>query len=162
MGFFTTNAVVSMLKADHKKVSGLFKAFKRAERKEKANIAKTTIEELEVHAELEEKLIYPTIRREIEMDETMNEAVEEHHLVHMLIRELKKLKTANEQFAAKFNVLEELVMHHVDEEEGEILPAAEKSDVDWDTLEAKVMKRKEQLISKLRSRTLAGQGLCSA
>jgi hemerythrin-like domain-containing protein len=61
---------------------------------------------------------------------------------------LKKLKPANEKFAAKFNVLEELVMHHVDEEEGEILPAAEKSDVDWDALEAKVMKRKEQLTPK--------------
>jgi hemerythrin-like domain-containing protein len=152
MGLFTSNAIVSMLKADHKKVSGLFEAFKTAEGKEKTQIAKTAIQELEVHAALEEKLIYPTIRREIEMDETMNEAVEEHHLVHVLIRELKKLKPANDQFVAKFNVLGELVKHHVEEEEGEILPAAEKSDVDWEALEAKVMKRKEQLTGKGSSR----------
>jgi hemerythrin-like domain-containing protein len=141
-----------MLKADHKKVSGLFESFKSAEGKERTQIAKTALQELEVHADLEERLIYPAIRDEIDMDETMNEAVEEHHLVHVLMRELKKLRPTQEQFAAKFNVLGELVKHHVEEEEGEILPAAEKSDVDWDALEAKVVKRKEQLTGKGSSR----------
>jgi hypothetical protein len=78
----------------------------------------------------------------------MNEAVEEHHLVHVLIKELKKLKPSDDQFEAKFNVLGELVKHHVQEEEGEILPEAENSHLDWAALEAKVLKRKEQLLAK--------------
>ena len=41
------------------------------------------------------------------------EVVEEHHLVHVLIRELKKLKPTDEIFQAKFKVLGELVKHHI-------------------------------------------------
>jgi hemerythrin-like domain-containing protein len=148
MGTRTENAVVEMLKEDHEKVKGLFEEFKKTEGREKTEIAKTVIEELEVHADLEERLIYPAIREEIDADDMMNEAVEEHHLVHVLIAELKKLKPSDERFDAKFNVLGELVKHHIEEEEGEILPEAEKSNIDWDDLESRVMKRKEELMTK--------------
>ena len=137
-----------LLKEDHQKVKDLFEEFESAEGGERAEIAATTIMELEIHAELEEKLIYPAIREEIEEDDMMNEAVEEHHLVHVLIKELKKLKPANEIFQAKFKVLGELVKHHIEEEEGEMLPKAEKSDIDWEKLEMTVMKRKEALMAK--------------
>ncbi len=84
-----SSGVVDMLKADHKKVKGLFEEFKSAGGRERSGIAKTTIQELEVHADLEETLIYPAIRKEVDEDDVMNEAVEEHHLVHVLIKELK-------------------------------------------------------------------------
>ena len=142
------SGVIDMLKEDHQKVKDLFEEFESAEGGERAEIAATTIMELEIHAELEEKLIYPAIREEIEEDDMMNEAVEEHHLVHVLIKELKKLKPANEIFQAKFKVLGELVKHHIEEEEGEMLPKAEKSDIDWEKLEMTVMKRKEALMAK--------------
>ena len=142
------SGVIDMLKEDHEKVKGLFEDFESAEGSERAQIAATAIMDLEIHAELEEKLIYPAIRQEIEEDDMMNEAVEEHHLVHVLIKELKKLKPADEIFQAKFKVLGELVKHHIEEEEGEILPKAEKSDIDWETLETTVMKRKEALMAK--------------
>jgi len=157
MGIFTTNSVVAMLKEDHEKVKQLFEEFNELKGREKSEVAKAAIRELEVHAELEERIIYPAIRQEIDMDDTMNEAVEEHHLVHVLIRELKKLKPSDEVFEAKFNVLSELVQHHVEEEEGEILPQAEKSDLDWEELESKVMKRKEQLLAKPRSSARRGR-----
>jgi hypothetical protein len=142
------SGVVAMLKEDHEKVKELFEEFESAEGRERAEIAATAILELEVHAELEEKLIYPAIRQEIEEDDLMNEAIEEHHLVHILIKELKKLKPNDETFQAKFKVLGELVKHHIKEEEGEMLPKAEKSDIDWEMLEATVMKRKETLLAK--------------
>src|SRR5581483_4897420 len=96
------------------------KACSRSSSSPKAESTKTAIQELEVHAQLEEKLIYPAIRAEIDEDEKMNEAVEEHHVVHVLIGELKKLKPSDERFQAKFSVLSELVKHHIEEEEGEI------------------------------------------
>lgn len=142
------SGVVAMLKEDHEKVKELFEEFESAEGRERAEIAATAILELEVHAELEEKLIYPAIRQEIEEDDLMNEAIEEHHLVHILIKELKKLKPNDETFQAKFKVLGELVKHHIEEEEDEMLPKAEKSDIDWEMLEATVMKRKETLLAK--------------
>jgi len=142
------SGVIDMLKEDHQKVKGLFEEFESAEGSQRAAIAATAIRELEIHAELEEKLIYPAIRQEIEEDDLMNEAVEEHHLVHVLIKELKKLKSSDEIFQAKFTVLGELVKHHVKEEEDEMLPKAEKCDIDWEALETTVMKRKEALVSK--------------
>ncbi len=138
-----------MLKEDHEKVKGLFEKFETTEGSELADIAATAIMELEVHADLEEKLIYPAIREHIDEDDMMNEAVEEHHLVHVLIKELKKLKPKDEVFQAKFKVLGELVKHHVEEEEGEMLPKAQQSDIDWEALEAAVLKRKDTLVTKL-------------
>lgn len=143
------SGIIEMLKEDHEKVKGLFEDFKSAVGAEQADIASTTLMELEVHADLEEKLIYPAIREGIDEDEMMNEAVEEHHLVHMLTRELKKLKPKDEVFQAKFKVLGELVKHHIEEEEAEMLPKAQESDINWEKLERAVMKRRETMTSKL-------------
>lgn len=101
-----------------------------------------------MHAELEEGLIYPAIRAGIEDDEVMNEAKEEHHLVHVLIPELKELEPSDEAFKAKFIVLGELVKHHVKEEEGVMFPQAQKAKIDWEELQAEVMERKEELMAQ--------------
>lgn len=106
-----------------------------------------------MHTALEEELIYPAIREQIDDDELMNEANEEHHLVHVLIAELKELEPSDDTFKAKFTVLGELVMHHAKEEEGEMFPKAQKSDLDWEALSAEVHKRKEQLTAKLAARS---------
>ncbi len=45
-----------MLKEDHKKVKELFEEFESAEGRERGEIAKTAIQELEVHAEVLELL----------------------------------------------------------------------------------------------------------
>jgi hemerythrin superfamily protein len=78
----------------------------------------------------------------------MNEAKEEHHLVHILIDELKELKPSDETFKAKFTLLGELVKHHVKEEEGEMFPQAQKAKIEWEELKTEVMGRKEQLMAQ--------------
>jgi len=144
----TSNPVLAMLKADHKKVKALFAEYKDATPRKQQDIAETAIQELEIHAGLEEELIYPAIREGIDDDEVMNEANEEHHLVHVLIAELKKLEPSADTFKAKFTVLGELVKHHVKEEEGEMFPQAQKAKVDWEQLKAEVSERKEQLLAQ--------------
>ena len=143
----TSNPVFTMLKADHKKVNALFAEYNEATSRKQQDIAQTVIQELEIHAGLEEELIYPAIREGIDDDELMNEANEEHHLVHVLIAELKKLKPGDDTFKAKFTILGELVKHHVKEEEGEMFPQAQKAKIDWEELQAEVMERKEQLMA---------------
>lgn len=144
----TSNPVLTMLKADHKKVKALFAEFEDATARKREDIARTAMEELEVHAQLEEGLIYPAIRAGIEDDEVMNEAYEEHHLVHVVIAELKELEPSDDAFQAKFTVLGELVKHHVKEEEGEMFPQAQKAKINWEELQTKVMERKEQLMAR--------------
>ena len=143
----SSNPVLTLLKTDHKKVKALFAEYQEATPRKQQDIAQTIIQELEIHAELEEELIYPAIRKGTKDDKLMNEATEEHHLVHVLIAELKELEPSDATFKAKFTVLGELVKHHVKEEEGEMFPQAQKAKIDWEALEAEVTERKEQLMA---------------
>ena len=143
------SSVTDMLREDHKKVKGLFEEFEQAEdSKTKQRIVETVLMELGIHAALEEELIYPAIRSEIDDEPLMDEALEEHHVVHGLLAELKKMKPSDERYDAKFTVLGECVKHHIEEEESEMLPKAEGADIEWEDLHEKVMKRKEQLVAK--------------
>jgi hemerythrin superfamily protein len=145
----SATTILDMLKEDHEKVKGLFEEFEKADdSRSKARIVETALMELEVHAKLEEGLIYPALREEIDDEDLMDEALEEHHVVHGLINELKKMKPGDERFDAKFTVLGENVKHHIKEEEGEMFPKAEDCELDWEELEQEVMKRKEQLLAK--------------
>ena len=144
----SSNPVLTMLKTDHKKVKALFAEYQEATPRKQQDIAQTVIQDLEIHAELEEELIYPAIRKGTKDDKLMNEATEEHHLVHVLIAELKELEPSDATFKAKFTVLGELVKHHVKEEEGEMFPQAQKAKIDWEALKAEVTERKEQLMAQ--------------
>jgi len=149
MGLFTTNPVMEMLKSDHKKVQGLFEQFESTDNsRTKARIVDETLRELEVHATLEEKLIYPAIRKKIDQADVMDEALEEHHIAHVLINELKRMKESDPRYDAKFTVLGESIKHHVKEEEGTMFPEAEKADIDWDKLSQEAMKRKHRLMAR--------------
>ena len=144
-----STSVTDMLREDHKKVNGLFEEFEQAEdAKSKQRIVETAVTELEVHSKLEEELIYPAIRSEIDDEDLMDEALEEHHVVHGLIGELKKMKPGDPRYDAKFTVLAESVRHHIKEEESEMFPKAEECEIDWDTLCSQVVKRKDQLTAK--------------
>ena len=148
-----TSSVIDMLREDHKKVKGLFEEFEQAEdATTKKRIVETALTELELHSKLEEELIYPAIRAEIDNDELMDEALEEHHVVHGLLGELKKMKPDNERYDAKFTVLAENVRHHIKEEESEMFSKAEDCEIDWESLCSQVVKRKEQLTAKKTSK----------
>src|SRR5438874_1058299 len=81
-----------MLRADHKKVKALFDQFeKTGSDEEKETIARTAINELKIHSAIEEEIFYPALREQAEKEEeteVMDEAEEEHHVVHLLIDEL--------------------------------------------------------------------------
>jgi len=148
MGFFTINPVFDILKKDHRKVRKLFDEFEAAEdSRSKTRIIQETLRELEVHAKLEETLIYPAIREKIDDQEVMDEALEEHHIAHMLINELKRMKHNDERYEAKFTVLGESIKHHVKEEEWTMFPKAEKAEINWDGLSQEAVKRKESLMA---------------
>ena len=123
---------VQMLKDDHEKVKGLFRQFEEAGEKAyktKLSIAEKVFHELEIHSRLEEEVFYPAARAaaEEEVGEVVAEGLEEHHVVDLLIAELKQLSPEEEAFEAKFKVLMENVEHHIQEEEEELLPEAQKA-----------------------------------
>jgi hemerythrin-like domain-containing protein len=120
-----------MIRDDHKRVKDLFRQFEDTEDPQQMKrIADKAVRELEVHAELEEKVFYPKVRKEIGEDELMNEAEEEHHVAKLLIAEVSQLKPTDPHFRAKFMVLAESVKHHIEEEESEMLPKAAELGMD--------------------------------
>ena len=143
--------VLAMLEEDHRRVKDLFERFERTdETDQREEILKTALHELEVHAELEEKLIYPAFRDHLEEPDLIDEALEEHHVVHLLIKELKGGRGRQQRRNAKFLVLAENVKHHIKEEEDSLFPKVENLELDWENLASRVTKKKTQLESRGR------------
>ena len=115
-----------MLKDDHRTVEKLFKRFEEAGDRafvEKRNVVDRIIEELSVHAAVEEQLFYPVTRATVPaVEDVALESLEEHHIVKWVLSELEDMDPQDERFDAKVTVLIENVRHHVEEEEDEYFP----------------------------------------
>lgn len=142
------NPAASLLKQDHDRVKELFDQFEKAKtRSSKLKIVRQALEELKVHAAIEEEIFYPAVRKPVGK-EIMNEADEEHHVAKLLIAELDTMDGSESHFDAKFTVLAENVRHHIEEEEGEMLPKANSAKVDFDALAEKMQQRKDRLLDE--------------
>ena len=144
-------SAIELLREDHQKVQDLFEEFEGADNRSRQRIVDQALTELEIHSKLEEGLIYPAIRDALDEDDMMDEALEEHHVVDLLIKELRKMGPKDERYKAKFTVLAEIVKHHIEEEESEVLPQAEETDIDMAELGQEAMALKEKLMSKMQS-----------
>jgi iron-sulfur cluster repair protein YtfE (RIC family) len=118
-----------LLKQDHKKVSGIFEKLEpTTERgvKTREELFTQLKNELDVHAYIEEQIFYPAIKEAQETHDITLEAFEEHRVVKRLLSELDQLPKDDEKWGAKLTVLKENVEHHVEEEEDEMFPKAQK------------------------------------
>jgi hemerythrin superfamily protein len=137
-----------MIRQDHKKVEGLFKKFQQTKGAQaKRRLAENAMAELEVHAALEEEIFYPAVKKEVDDGSMVQEAIEEHQTVKRLISELKGMDEADEEFESQFSQLVENVQHHVEEEENEMLPKAEESSLDLNSLGQQMSQRKQEMQS---------------
>jgi hemerythrin-like domain-containing protein len=118
-----TPEILQLIQQDHEEVQGLFEQFHNSvsakDGEEKADtISKQILDNLKLHTELEEKIVYPSLK---EQDaKIFYEAGEEHHVVDLLIAELQQLKVSAPEYAAKMSVMEEGVKHHIQEEESQM------------------------------------------
>jgi hemerythrin superfamily protein len=119
-----------LLKRQHREVGKLFaQALKSENPRERKELAAEICEKLELHTALEEEIFYPAYRAEAgtqKGEDRVMEAYEEHHVVKLVLAEVPGLDPSAENFTAKMTVLKELVEHHVEEEEDEMFPDAEK------------------------------------
>lgn len=119
---------ITLLKQDHKTVERLFKEFEKAKQPaQQRKLAKQVVEQLSVHAAIEEMVFYPAVRERVpQAEDTVLESLEEHHIVKWVLSELEDMKPDHERFKAKMTVLMENVRHHVEEEEQELFPEVRK------------------------------------
>jgi hemerythrin superfamily protein len=131
---------LTLLIADHNRVRGLFARFTSAkEADDTANMAEMAgliDHELRVHTTIEEDVFYPWARGLTdEIAEVVDEGVEEHHVVEVLLDEITDLAPGEDDWVAKLTVVMENVEHHAEEEETEMFPKI-RSASDADALEA--------------------------
>ena len=119
----------TLLKTDHKTVAGLMEKIEATtERalKGREELFTQLKSELDIHAEVEEKILYPVLEKAEETHDISLEAYEEHKVVKQLLTELAAEPKDAEEWTAKFKVLKENVEHHVEEEEGEMFKKARR------------------------------------
>lgn len=122
---------IALLKKDHATVKRLFKRLlddRDVDHARGDEVFRRLRQELAIHAEIEEQLLYPTLRTRVaDLEEDVLEALEEHHVAKTTLAELERMGSGEERFEAKLAVLREYVMHHVNEEEQELFPRLRKA-----------------------------------
>lgn len=142
---------VRLLKQDHREVEAMFDEYEQleSEAEKKALFDKIALA-LKVHTQIEEEILYPESRGEVE-DDLVDEAYVEHDSAKKLIAEIEAMKPGDEFYDAKVKVLGEYVKHHVKEEEqpGGFFAQAKKGDEDLEAMGERLKARKEELMLKM-------------
>jgi len=148
---------VALLKADHRKVEGLFEKFEKAKgASAKKALAQEICTELMIHATIEEEIFYPACKGKVE-DDLMDESYVEHDGAKVMIAELLAGSPDDDFYDAKMTVLSEEIKHHVKEEEKPsegVLAQARAGDLDMDGLGERLAARKKELMAKFKAEGL--------
>ena len=81
---------------------------------------------LDVHHELEEDLLLSKLHSKKEIKDESLESQEEHVILNLALLDLADFPKDNERWMVKFKVFEEILDHHLEEEENELFPDSEK------------------------------------
>jgi hemerythrin superfamily protein len=147
---------IALLETDHREVEGLFERYEGADSDaEKAALAAQICLALKVHAQIEEELFYPPAREKTGDADLVDEAVVEHMGAKTLIAQIEAMTPGQPLYDAKVKVLSEQIRHHVEEEETELFPEVRETQIDLETLGAKLAARKAELLALLAPRAAA-------
>ncbi len=142
---------IALLKSDHREVAKMFDEFNAGDLDDdaKKELAQKLCKALSVHAQIEEEIFYPAAREAIESsdEDLLDEAEVEHGSIKDLVTDVEE-HTDDALFDAQVKVMSEWVKHHVKEEEGEMFPKLQKTDMDMEAIGAQLAQRKEELMAK--------------
>jgi hypothetical protein len=91
----------------------------------KRAIVETVCLALEIHATLEEEIFYPALHEVAPSDPALQKAQPEHDEMKRLIGVLRSMEPTDADYDTRFYELMRDVVHHVADEETQMLPAAE-------------------------------------
>jgi hypothetical protein len=149
-------SITNMIRMDHTHVLAAFHQYQvDTPVRVKKGLADNICLALEVHAQLEEEIFYPALR-EVSPDEALDKAKPEHDEMRDLIAQLRALQPGDPAFDTTLFDLMRTVMHHVADEETQLLPKAERLLAgQLSEMGARMTKRRMQLLGP-RSGELAG------
>ena len=120
--------VTKMLEQDHREAEGLFAKIKESNGASRAALVTKLADALKLHMQVEEKIVYPAIAKQVDGgDDMVDEAVTEHEGARRALAEVEKLSPDEPGFDAALGTLEAGISHHVEEEEDEVFPKLRES-----------------------------------
>jgi hemerythrin-like domain-containing protein len=153
---------IALLTEDHKNVKQLLKRLEATTERstdQREQLLSKIENEVKIHTTIEEEIFYPAFREAVRTrkdEELYFEALEEHHVVDMVMPEIKSTETDSEEFGAKAKVLKDLIEHHAAEEEKQMFPKARKAmgAARLKELGEEMQERKHELSTGLLGRTI--------
>jgi hemerythrin superfamily protein len=174
---------LDLLIADHNRVRGLVTRFNAAKDADDTatmvDLAHRLFDELTVHTTIEEEIFYPAVHGASEdTAATVDEGIQEHHVVKLLMEELAQVEAGSAEWTAKVTVLIENVEHHADEEEKDLFPPlrrplaeelealgtqleARKAELGAPVLADKIDLAKDELLALAREQEIPGRSTMS-
>ncbi len=136
-------SIVNELTAHH---ATLRQLYARAERD--PSVFEEFSRHLVVHHTMEEKYFYDILETIPEAEHDALEAVNEHHIIELIIKDAEGFPREHDHFPIKIEGLGEYTTHHLDEEEMEIFPMSQQviSAEDQDTLGKLFVEAKNKLL----------------
>ena len=115
--------VVDVLTTDHHEVLDLVGRIPTADAASRRDMADTVIAELMRHSVAEEMFVYPAMREHLPDGEAqVQDDIEEHQQLVEVMKDLEGVDAADARFLAVLGRLEQLLRHHVTDEETEQFP----------------------------------------
>ena len=104
---------------------------------------------LDIHHELEEDLLLSKLHSKKDIKDESLESQEEHVILNQALLGLADFPKDNQRWMIKFKVFDEILDHHLEEEEEDLFPEAEKalSEKELTDLGAQFIELKKQRLS---------------
>lgn len=120
-------SIYDVIEDDHRKVIQLFEDIRECrDPDDRFALFENLREELTIHAKAEEKVFYRRLEKDEGTRERLEDSIQEHQTMETLLARLQDLEPNSRQFESTLNDLEQVVQHHVDEEESEIFQRARR------------------------------------
>ena len=117
--------VFEILRQDHRKVDGLFRQLEPSgDDGRRQQLFQQLKQELDLHAQVEETILYPALKEPSETQGLTSEAYAEHAEVKQLLSQMQQTPPGDARFDELLSELRRGVEHHVAEEEGEMFEKA--------------------------------------
>jgi hemerythrin superfamily protein len=131
-----------LLEQDHRKVESLFTEY---DQEQDGGTLSQICEELEIHATVEEEIVYPRLGA---LDQAMEQHAEEEHAQAKEL--IAQIRADGADTATLVTQLQQAIQEHVHEEEWQSFPLMrERLGDELDTMGERVQQRKQQLLAEL-------------
>lgn len=134
-----------LLQQDHREVSQMISEMQRSSGQKREKLFSQCSDALEMHMQIEEDYLYPSLEDIDETKDLVRDSHEEHKMVKKQIKDMEKLNVDDQKWDAKLMAMKENIETHFQQEETVLFKQAPKvlSRAELDDLNDQIIEEKE-------------------